>query len=268
MKLSVSNIAWDPEEEPQILDILSRYDVGGIEVAPTKLWPDWVGADPVAARTAREQYRERGFQVPALQAILFGRPDLLVFGPPDVQQQLVEHIDRVAALAAGLGAEVMVFGSPKNRDRGDRSEAAARSDAESVFRAMGEASWRHGVRLCIEPNPKVYACTFMTSWRNARAMVEVAGSDGVGLHLDAACISLEGDDVVQAVEECAGAISHFHVTEPELADFSSPTLDHAAIGEALRRTGYDGWLSIEMRRSDDPTRSVEEAVSRVLEWYA
>jgi D-psicose/D-tagatose/L-ribulose 3-epimerase len=268
MKLSVSNIAWDPEEEEQVLDLLSRLDVDGIEVAPTKLWPDWVGANPAAARNARTALGKRGFEIPALQAILFGRPDLLVFGSPDVRQQLVDHIDRVAALAAGLGADVLVFGSPKNRDRGERSEADARSEAQAVFHDMGEACVRHCVRLCIEPNPKTYACTFMTNWRDARAMVEAAGSAGVGLHHDVACISLEGDDVVEAVETCAGGIAHFHVTEPELGDFSSPTLDHAAIGEALRRTGYDGWLSIEMRRSDDPLRSVEEAVTRVLEWYA
>jgi sugar phosphate isomerase/epimerase len=267
MKLSVSNIAWDPDEEPQIIEILSRLGVGGIEVAPTKLWPDWIGADPTAARSAREEYGEKGFRIPALQAILFGRPDLLVFGSPDVRQQLVDHIEKVAGLAAGLGAEVLVFGSPKNRDRGGRSETAARSEALTVFRQMGEACVRHGVRLCIEPNPTVYACTFMTNWRDARAMVVAADSAGVGLHLDAACISLAGDDVVEAVEECAGGIAHFHVTEPELGDFSSPTLDHAAIGEALRRTGYDGWLSIEMRRSENPTQSIEEAVARVLEWY-
>jgi sugar phosphate isomerase/epimerase len=268
MKLSVSNIAWDAADEPEVTAILRRHGVAGIEVAPTKLWPDWVGATPAAAREACETFAAQGFLVPALQAILFGRPDLHVFGDAAAKRELVLHVDRVAALAAGLGAGVLVFGSPKNRDPGERTPEAAQAEAREVFRQMGAACARSGVRLCIEPNPKVYACNFMTSWRDVLAMVEAVDHEGVAVHLDTACIALEGDDVVEAIDACAGRIAHFHVTEPELRDFASPTLAHAEIGKVLRRNRYDGWLSIEMRRSKDPLRSVDEAVTRVLEWYA
>ena len=37
MKLSVSNIAWNIEEEQEIFDILLSNGVTGIEVAPTKI---------------------------------------------------------------------------------------------------------------------------------------------------------------------------------------------------------------------------------------
>jgi sugar phosphate isomerase/epimerase len=72
---------------------------------------------------------------------------------------------------------------------------------------------------------------------------------------------------VRAIHECAGQIAHFHITDAELADLTNPRLDHKAIGRALRDTGYDGWHSIEMRRSTDPLTSIEESVLRVLEWY-
>ena len=52
MKLAVSNIAWDDVEQSAILAQLPALGVAGVEIAPTKLWPDWLGADPVAAASA------------------------------------------------------------------------------------------------------------------------------------------------------------------------------------------------------------------------
>lgn len=267
MKLSVSNIAWDTAEDEAVLDLLARRGVAGIEVAPTKLWPGWSGATQGAAREARDDFRARGFAVPALQAILFDRPALSVFGTPQVQKQLLEHLDLVAGLATGLGARVLVFGSPKNRDPGERSPEQAFDDGLRFFRAAAEVCHKHDVVLCIEPNPAVYQCNFLTRWRDVKRMVETLDHPGIGLHLDTACIHLEGDSVVEAIHSCAGRIAHFHVTEPELGDLRNPVIDHPAIAQALGESGYAGWLSIEMRRSHEPLVSIDASVARVQEWY-
>lgn len=268
VKLSVSNIAWNPAEEKEVLDLLSRYGVSGIEIAPTKFWPEWQGADAESARYIRKELASKGFEVPALQAILFGKSELQVFSEPDMQAKLISHIDEVAALADALDARILVFGSPRNRDPGDRSDEQAFSEAVDFFRRAGEICVKHNVQLCIEPNPAVYHCNFMTHWHEVAAMVSAVSHPGIGLHLDAACIFIEGDDVIRAIHESADNIVHFHVTEPDLGDFSNPRLDHVAIGKALKEINYAGWISIEMRRSDNPVKSIEEAVTRVNEWYA
>jgi len=268
MKLAVSNIAWDAAEEEAVLALLERLGVQGVEIAPTKLWPELRGATPTAAAEYRARLAARGFQIPALQAILFGRPELLLFGPPDVQQALVRHVASVAELAHALGAGTLVFGSPKNRDCGDLSWEQASRIAAEVFAHAGDACLAHSVRVCLEPNPKAYACNFMTHWYEVEELVQRIAHPGVAVHLDAACIAVEGDDPVEAVRACAARTAHFHVTEPSLQDFSAPTLDHQAIGRALRESGYAGWLSIEMRRSAEPLQSIEQAVTYVLKHYS
>lgn len=267
MKLSVSNIAWDPEEDAEVLALLAKRGVAGVEVAPSKLWPDWRGATPAAAREAARRFADQGFAVPALQAILFGRPELKVFGDDAGQAALLDHLERVAELAAGLGAKALVFGSPKNRDPGDLPPEEAFKRGVEVFRRIGERFAPHGVNLCLEPNPGVYACRFMTSYRDVQRMVAEVGHESVCIHLDVACIELEGDDPVEAVQGCAGGIAHFHATEPNLGDFDAPRMRHAEVGRALREADYDGWVSIEMRRPEDPIASIEQAVSFVQERY-
>jgi sugar phosphate isomerase/epimerase len=238
-----------------------------VEIAPTKLWPNWSGASPEAAREVAQRLHDQGFVVPALQSILFGHPELQVFGDPGARSALLDHLEWVATLAQGFGAGVLVFGSPKNRDPGDLDAETAFARAAEVFRQAGERCARSGVSLCLEPNPSQYACRFMTSYRDVVRMVERVDHPAVRVHLDVACIELAGDDTTEAVRACAGRIAHFHVTEPDLADFSAAKMPHDAIGAALRATGYDGFLSIEMRRSSDPLRSIERAVLKTKASY-
>jgi len=267
MKLAVSNIAWDEPEHSQVLELLRSRSVSGIEVAPTKLWPDWQGADRRAAERASRDFTSQGFSVPALQAILFARPDLKVFGSAEQRRQLLAHIGLVASIAGGFGAQVLVFGSPKNRDRGSLSMEQALSQAVEFFTEAGEVCAAAGVRLCIEPNPKAYACNFITGWREAEELVRRIAHPGIGLHLDTGCIHMAGDDPIEAIMQCADITAHFHISEPGLADLSAPAVDHASVGRALVDSGYRGWVSIEMRRSEHPLQSIAEAVDKAAACY-
>lgn len=267
MKLAFSNIAWDAAEESQVLDILSEAQISGLEIAPTKLWPNWDGATAIAARQIGEQYRKAGFIVPALQAILFDRPNLTLFGDHAVRAALLEHIETVADIAAGLGARTLVFGAPRNRDPGNLSPEDAMTAAVSVFRKAGALCAAHGVWLGIEANPPIYECRFITRWFEAAELVRRCDSPGVRLHLDAACTALAGDDLAEAVAATADILAHVHISEPQLGSFENPHVDHIGFGMALRRAGYDGWCSVEMRRSGNPLTALRHAVAFAKSCY-
>ena len=40
MKLSVSNIAWSPERDETVLILLKKHGFSGVEIAPTRLFPE------------------------------------------------------------------------------------------------------------------------------------------------------------------------------------------------------------------------------------
>ena len=267
MKLAVSNIAWDPEEQEAVLGLLRDRGVPGIEVAPTKLWPDWAGAEPRSAADRRQSFASEGFELPSMQAILFGKPELQVFAPDAIRGATLQHIGRVAELAAALGARILVFGSPRNRDRGELSRGAAFAAAIDFFREAGRICAGRDVWLCIEPLPAGYGSNFITRWREAADLVRAVDAPGFGLHLDTGCIHMAGDDPAEAVRACGDMIRHFHVSEPNLVDLHDPVVDHRRVGEALRQVGYRRWVSIEMRRADDPLRSLGEALSLVSACY-
>lgn len=261
MKLAVSNIAWDAPEDDAVKAALRAGGVHGIEVAPTKFWPDWEGMSVAAATAERQRLADSGFAVPALQAILFGRPDLQVFGDEASVSALVAHIADVATVAAAFEARTLVFGSPRNRDPGELKPDAAIDRAVAVFRRIGAVCADHGVVLGLEANPPAYACTFMTRWSEAAAVVRLVDHPGVRLHLDIACTEMAGDQAADGMREAADIISHLHITEPQLGDLSDPQMNHFAFGAAIAASGYADWASIEMRRADDPVAAVTQAVA-------
>jgi len=265
--LAVSNLAWNSDEEPAALSVLRDHGFCGIEVAPTKLWPDWQGADIAAAAAARRRFADDGFAVPALQAILFGRPMLKIFGDDAVRARTLDHFRLVADLAAALGAACLVFGAPANRNRLPLDEEAAFARAVEFFGEVGAVCVARGVCVGIEPIPPPYGGNFATRLRDVLALVAAVQHPGVRLLLDVGCVYLGGDDPVAAVAEAAPYAAHVHVSEPHLGPLTAPVLNHAALGEALAGSPYAGWISLEMKRGDGGIADLRRAVATAAAWY-
>ena len=262
MNLSISNIAWASEDEPLAAEILRESGLARVEVAPTKIWnePLRTGDDDI------ERYRgfwsERGIEIVALQALLFGRPDLTVFESAEARAETLEYLRGIARLGSKLGARVLVFGSPKNRRVNGRPPEEVDDIAVAFFKAVGEAARDEGVILCIEPNPPQYDCDFVTTSAEGLELVRKVDSAGFGLHLDAAAMTLSGESLEPALMNAAGAICHFHASEPNLGPLGKGGVDHDTLASLLNRIGYSNCVSVEMRHDPDAETAAE--LQRVL----
>lgn len=254
MKLSISNIAWDRHDDPQILSVLTNCGVQGIEIAPTKIWNNWEGANKEAAKNYRDRLADQGFAIPAMQAILFGRPDLKVFDAAS-HNDFLTHIRLIAELAEGLGAKVLVFGSPKNRLRGQLSIAKAFDMAADFFREAGKICHEHGCCIGIEHNPVEYGCDFVTNAADARALVDRVDHPGVQLHIDSAGLYMCGSDITRILKD-SDPFVHFHISEPMLAPIAGGVVNHVSLLSTLNEMQYDKWISIEMRMPEQNTAEV------------
>lgn len=251
MKLAVSSIAWNPPEEPAVADWMASQGLTGVELAPGKLFAGSpLDATPAQVAAVRAFWASRGMQIVALQALLFGHPELCVF---DGSRPLtLDYLKAIVRLGGALGARALVFGAPKNRARGALPAAEAWSIALEFFGALGEEARAAGTCFCIEPNPAQYGADFCTGSAEALALVEAVGSPGFGLHLDSACALLAGEDFPARIAASARVLRHLHVSEPQLAPVApGGTADLQGMGVALRRIHYDHYVSIEMKAAPD-----------------
>ncbi len=263
MNLAVSSIAWTNEEEADVASILQSMGVHYVELAPTKLWEDPTVATLEDALKVVEWWRQYDISVVAFQSMLFARPDLKIFQDEANRKECEEYLKKFIKLAGMMGVRKMVFGSPKNRQRGDMTVADATVIATDFFRSLGEVAAAENVVLCIEPNAPQYACDFVTKASEGAELVRSVGNNGFGLHLDTACMALAGDDIKHSILDNKDILEHFHISSPMLEQVEKrDDVDHQAAAEALREIAYDKIISIEMRPGDQGTNKdrVERAV--------
>jgi len=268
MNLAVSNIAWPPALDDEMSAVFARCGVRGLEVAPTKIWPDPLAATPAAVDGYRLSWERRGIPIVAAQALLFGRPDLTLFESPSVRGATANYLAAIIRLCADLGARSLVFGSPKNRRIGTMPREQALDIAVDFFGGLAGVAHAHGTTVVLEANPEAYGGDFITRTDEALAIVRRVDHPGLRLHLDTGCATLAGEEAGAVVRSGLGLIGHFHVSEPGLAAIGAGGAPHADFAAALQAVGYDRWLSIEMREPAlDPVGTVEAAIGHTASIY-
>lgn len=269
MRLAISNIAWDPVEDDAVAAVLRRHGVDAIDVAPGKYFPDPPAATDADVARVRRDWADRGLRIHGMQALLFGTVGLNLFGEPDVRRAMLERLEAVCRIGAGLGCGPLVFGSPKNRDRAGLDDARVDALAVAFFRDLGDRAARHGVTVCLEPNPARYGCNFMTATGEAAAMVERVGHPAIRMQLDTGTITVNGEPMEATVRAHAALIGHVHASEPDLVTLGDGGADHAAAARALRAVSPDAVVTVEMVASarEPHVAAVERAVALAVAAY-
>ena len=261
-RLGVSNLAWPARAEVSALALLAERGAQGVEVAPTRIAP-WDEITPQRLSAFRRDCTQAGLLVSSLQAIFYGVPEASLLGDAAGFSTMCEHVRRVAGIADALGAGVAVFGAPKSRLRGELAPAEAMLRGAERLRQLGDLAAGGGLILGMEPVPPVYGADFLNHASDIVEIVYRTDHPSVRAHLDTACISLAGDDVATAIRSAAPLLAHYHMTEPQLGPFTSPTRDHALAGATLNEIGYAGWVVIEMREvegADDGLGAIATAI--------
>lgn len=270
MRLAFSAIAWRPDEDVAVRELFAAKRVTAIEGAPSKIGKPPLELTKDDLLRYREFWAEKSIDIVAMQALLFGRAELKLFGTDAEREEFIQYLGRIVQLGGTLGARVLVFGSPGNRKRGALDDATALAIAAPVFRELGAIAVDHGTCLCIEPNPPEYGCDWIHSVAQARALVDFVAHPGFGLHVDAAAIQFAGEDAA-VLREHRGSIRHFHASEPQLAPLRQGTgVPHARYAEVLREVGGVPVVSIEMRQVEATASNLphlERAIDFVEETY-
>lgn len=269
MRLAISNIAWDISEDESVAALLQRHQIDAIDIAPGKYFPQPAKATAAEIGRVKDWWATRGIEITGMQALLFGSTGLNVFGPPKSQGALLQHLDAVCRIGAGLGAPRVVFGSPKNRDRSGLSDAETMAVAVSFFRQLSEIAASHGVMICLEPNPTCYGANFMTTSSETAQMVAQIAHPAIRMQFDTGALTINHEDPMTVLQGCAGLIGHVHASEPNLVPLGDGDTNHANMFKALMQCLPDHLVSIEMlaTQNEPHVESIERALGTAIQHY-
>lgn len=262
MRLGISNLAWPAGDDAKVAPILAAAGIATVDLALGKyqLREGW--AEPQAVDHLRRWWADFGITIGGLQSLFFDRPDLNVFGAPDVRREFLVRLAEVCQVGERLGGSKLVFGSPANRRRGSLAPGEAWDVALDFLHGAGEIAAAHGAALCVEAAPRAYGGDFAVTTDEAAAWVEAVAHPAVRLQLDTGIAMLNADDFSALVARYARIAGHIHLSEPGLVPLGEGPTDHVACAAALRAHLPGRGVTIEMLGA--PGEDAIPAVRRAL----
>lgn len=249
MKLAISNIAWDRNDDLIVYDLMKKYKVRGLEIAPTRIFPkDPYFQDKNILFNLKKELNEKDLEIVSMQSILFGRNDLKLFGSLEKREELTKYLEEAVLFAKELGIKNIVFGNPKNRILTSDEDYKI---ALSFFNILGDFAYKNGIFIGIETNPEIYECNFLTKTIETIEFINKCSSEGIKLNLDIGAM-LVNKETIEILENISiDRISHVHISEPYLRKINRNNIEfHRQIFYYLNKKNYNNYISIEMKRQN------------------
>ena len=245
-KLSISNIAWSAENDNTVYSWMVKHAYSGLEIAPTRIFTESPYDSLQDAKTWSDQInKEYGFVVPSMQSIWFGRQENM-FNSDEELRKLIDYTKKAIIFAQTIKCRNLVFGCPRNRNiaEGRNSDVAI-----DFFKEIGDYAAEHGTIIGMEANPSIYNTNYINNTASALTLIKTVDSKGFKLNLDVGTM-IQNDETVNDLIDNVKYINHVHVSEPGLKAITERKL-HNELYEILKSEKYDGFVSIEMGRTED-----------------
>lgn len=241
MKVTISNIAWQPENDAEMYAFLKEKKCTGIEIAPTRIFPENPYSDLKEVANFRDELQsDYGLQVVSMQSICYGRNEA-IFSSDSERNSLLEYIKKAIDFASKLGCNNLVFGSPKNRNINSNQEDIALA----YFSEIGKYAAQQNTVFAFEPNPVIYGTNFINTTNQALNFVKACNVDGLKVNFDLGTV-IYNEENLSVLEDNLKWINHIHISEPYLEEIQKRSL-HKELASILRKEKYANYISIEMK---------------------
>jgi sugar phosphate isomerase/epimerase len=262
MKFATCNEHFEGWDFERLCRFVKDIGYEGVELAPFTLAPTITELEAERRRELRAQAEGAGVRIIGLHWLLAGTQGLHATSPEQaVRARTADYLVALAQATRDLGGDLMVFGSPKQRSLlpGVSREQAFDYATDTFRRAMpGVAD--AGVTFCMEPLAPSETDFINTCAEGARLMEAVAHPDFV-LHLDVKAMSSEGTPVPDLIRQYIPRTGHFHANDPNRLGPGMGDVDFVPIFRALRESGYDRWVSVEVfDYTPGPERIARESI--------
>ncbi|MGC1273690.1 MAG: sugar phosphate isomerase/epimerase family protein [Planctomycetaceae bacterium] len=220
----------------------------GVEIAPFTLASRVTELSSERRRSLRAEAEAHGLEVIGLHWLLAKTEGLhLTTDDEAVRRATSQYLADLANCCADLGGKILVFGSPMQRSlETGMSKVRASENAAEVLRGALPACADRGVTIALEPlTPK--ETNFLNTCDEAVLLMERVDHPNLRLHQDVkAMLGGERESIPALIAKHAKNTVHFHANDSNLLGPGMGETDFAPIFEALLRSGYDGYVSVEV----------------------
>jgi len=181
---------------------------------------------------------------------------------PNYRRIRIDHTRRALSLCAELGAPHIT-----TEPGGPIAPGQTRQQAIDLFvevlKPLAEHAHDEGVLLLIEPEPGL----LVETTDQYLEVAERVDAPSIGLNFDVGHAFCVSEDLPKAIARMAPHTRHYHLEDIAATRVhhhlvpGMGVIDFAEVVAAIRRTGYDGWLTVELYPFiDDPDAAAKGAM--------
>jgi sugar phosphate isomerase/epimerase len=270
MRYAICNETFAGWDHGRVCRLVAELGYQGLELAPFTLAPRITDVSRERRRELRQQAEDSGLQIIGLHWLLAKTEGLhLTSADEAVRRRTAAYLVELARCCRDLGGDLLVFGSPAQRriPAGATRAQAADHAADTFGRALpGIADC--GVKLCLEPLSPPEA-DFVNTCAEAVQLLDRVNHPNFVLHLDVKAMSTDEAPAPELIRRHAPRTGHFHANDPNLRGPGFGATDFVPIFQALRDSGYPGWVSVEVfDYLPDPETIARESIRYMRECVA
>lgn len=247
MKFAICNETYEGWDFGAACADIAESGYDAVEIAPFTLGDNPTEISERDARKIGNLAKSSGLAVTGFHWLL-QKPEGLHLTCPDIgiRRRTKEVFQHLARICAAMGGEIMVFGSPKQRNvlPGETYDAAF-GRAVELFREVCDVAHPLGVILALEPLSAEYT-NFMVNAEEAVRVIKAVDHPACRLHLDVNAMCSEEKSIDEIVSENREYLAYFHANDPNLRGPGFGDVDFVPIARALKNVGYDGVVSVEV----------------------
>ncbi len=247
MKFAICNETFGDWPLQQAFDFAAQCGYTGIEIAPFTLAPYVTQITAEKRAEVRQAAEAAGLEVVGLHWLLAKTEGFHLTSPdPAIRARTADYLAELARCCGDLGGQVLVFGSPAQRNLpAGVTKAQGMDFAAEVFERLLPTLEAARLVLALEPlGPE--ETNFLNTAAEAVELVGRLASPHVRLHLDCKAMSTEMVPMVELIRRHGPLLAHFHANDPNRRGPGFGNLDFVPILRALGQIGYTGWISVEV----------------------
>lgn len=267
MKYAICNETFEGWEHARICGFIADLGYTGLEIAPFTLANRITNVSTTFRTELQRTAEASGITILGLHWLLKNTEGFHLTSPEhEVQQRTGEYFAALAECCADLGGNILVLGSPlqRNLQSGVMRRQADDFAARTIEVALPVLE-RTKVTLALEPLGRAETDYLNTADETA-ALIERLAHPNVKLHLDVKAMSDESIPIPTIIASNANHTVHFHANDVNRRGPGFGDVDFKPILKSLNDTQYQGWVSVEVfDYMPDPDTIARESIRYLKE---
>ena len=158
----------------------------------------------------------------------------------------LEYMKWAIDCSAALGSEILAgpYHQPLGIFSGEPPTQKEKEHAAKVHQDAADYAKQVSLKLSIEPLNR-FECYFLNIGQDASDYVDLVDRDNFGYLYDTFHANIEEKDPVGVINKTIKNINHIHISENDRGTPGKGNIPWEETFDAIKNSGYDGWLTIE-----------------------